>query len=174
MTIFGGICISGKSKSSKDWIYSLLIFTEEDNIVWMELSTFTDASEDTCAVLCFTQIVYSDDLVLIRQVKSANRLAPLKTISVCKLEQNAARMQSCLANLNLANWNHNGEGRYDARYFWTDSSIVRDRVWSVPTRYQVNVSHRIVDILMLKEPHECRFVPGKLNPEDDEQRRDLN
>ena len=138
------------------------LFPEEDKIVRTELHTFTDASEEACAASCNTRIVYSDGRVLIRHVKSATRLAPLKTVSVCKLELNAALVGSRLANFVQTALRR----RCDARYFWTDSSTVRNWVRAVSARYQVYVSHRIGEIQTLTEPHEWRFVPGKLNPVD--------
>jgi hypothetical protein len=36
----------------------------------------------------------------------------------------------------------------------------------VSSHYQVYVSHRIGEIQTLTEPHEWRFVPGRLNPAD--------
>ncbi|XP_032790469.2 uncharacterized protein LOC116927542 [Daphnia magna] len=137
------------------------LFPEEDDIVRMELHTFTDASEEACAASCYTRIVYSDGRILIRHVKSATRLAPLKTVSVCKLELNAALMGS-----RLANFVQTALRRCDARYFWTDSSTMRNWVRAVSARYQVYVSHRIGEIQTLTEPHEWRFVPGKLNLAD--------
>ena len=43
---------------------------------------------------------------------------------------------------------------------------MRNWVRAVSARYQVYVSHRIGEIQTLTEPHEWRFVPGKLNPAD--------
>jgi hypothetical protein len=126
------------------------LFPEEDNIVRMELHTFTDASEEACAASCYTRIVYSDGRVVIQYVKAATKLAPLKTISVCKLELNAALMGSRLANFVQTALRR----RCDVRYFWTDSSTVRNWVRAVSARYQVYVSHRIGEIQTLTESHE--------------------
>ena len=54
-----------------------------------ELHTFVDASEEACSASCYTRVVYQDDQVLVRHVKMITKLAPLKTVSVCKLELNA-------------------------------------------------------------------------------------
>jgi hypothetical protein len=91
------------------------------------------------AVSCYTRIVYSDVQILIRHVKSATRLAPLKTVSFCKLELNAALMGSRLANFVQTALRR----RCDARYFWTDSSKVQNWVRAVSVRYKKYVNHRI-------------------------------
>lgn len=54
----------------------------------------------------------------------------------------------------------------NARFFWTDSSTVRNWVRATATFYQTFVSHRIGEIQTLTEAREWRFVPGKLNPAD--------
>ena len=133
------------------------LFPDEDDIVRMELHTFTDASEEACAASCYTWMVYSDGRILIRHVKSATRLAPLKTVSVCKLELNAALVGSRLANFVQTALRR----RCDARYFWTDSSTVRNWVRAVSARYQVYVSHRIGEIQTLRN-----LMTGKLNLAD--------
>lgn len=104
-----------------------------------------------------------------RHVKAATKLAPTKTISVCKLELCAALLGSRLARfvekiLSV---------KMDARYFWTDSSTVRNWIRAISANYQVFVSHRTGEIQTLTEPHEWRFVPGKMNPADAATRSEL-
>lgn len=61
------------------------------NITRLELHIFDDASKEACATVCYTRMV-NHDAVLNRQVKAVTNLAPLKTISVYKLEPTAALM----------------------------------------------------------------------------------
>ncbi|XP_045031054.1 uncharacterized protein LOC123473776 [Daphnia magna] len=95
-------------------------------------------------------------------VKSATKLAPLKTVSVCKLELNAALMGARLARFVQGALRR----RFDARFFWTDSSTVRSWVRGTSSHYQVYVSHRIGEIQTMTEPGEWRYVPGRYNPAD--------
>ena len=60
--------------------FTSCLFPEEDKIIRMELHTFTDALWEACSVSCYTRIVYLDVRIFIRHVKSATRLAPLKTV----------------------------------------------------------------------------------------------
>ncbi|KAI9551306.1 hypothetical protein GHT06_002506 [Daphnia sinensis] len=138
------------------------IFPKVEEIVRTELHTFADASEEACAASCYTRVVYQDGRVLVRHVKTATKLAPLKTVSVCKLELNAGLMGARLAKFVQTALKR----ELDGRYFWTDSSTVRNWVRAVSSHYQVYVSHRIGEIQTLTEPHEWRFVPGRLNPAD--------
>lgn len=59
--------------------------------------------------------------VLVRHVKTATKLAPLKTVSVCKLELNAGLMGARLAKIVKTALKR----EMDGRFFWTDSSSGR-------------------------------------------------
>lgn len=77
--------------------FSRCLFPDEDNIITIELDTFVDASEEACAASCYIHNVYKDEHVVVRLVKSVTKLALLKTVSVCKLELNAAVLGARLA-----------------------------------------------------------------------------
>jgi hypothetical protein len=66
------------------------LFPYEVQITHRELHAFCDASEEAYAAVIYIRIHYSDGRVLVRQVRAANKLAPKKTISIPKLELNAA------------------------------------------------------------------------------------
>ncbi|XP_045030399.1 uncharacterized protein LOC123472602 [Daphnia magna] len=138
------------------------LFPDADEVRGLELHTFADASEEACAASCYVRLIYSDQRVLIRLVKSAIKLAPLKTVSVCKLELNAALMGARLAHFVQGALRR----RCDARFFWTDSSTVRSWVCGTSSHSQMYVSHRIGEIQTLTEPGEWWFVPGRYNPAD--------
>jgi hypothetical protein len=138
------------------------LFPKAEEIVSTELHTFADASEEACSASCYTRVVYQDGQVLVRHVKTVTKLAPLKTVSVCKLELNAGLMGARLAKFVQTALKR----KIDGRFFWTDSSTVRNWVRAVSSHYQVYVSHRIGEIQTLTEPDEWRFIPGRLNPAD--------
>ncbi|XP_032782640.2 uncharacterized protein LOC116920627 [Daphnia magna] len=138
------------------------LFPNEQNIVQSELHTFADASEEACAAVCYIRHSYQDGSVIVRHVKAATKLAPLKTVSVCKLELTAALLGARLARFVGESMTR----KVNIRKFWTDSSTVRNCVRAVSAQYQVYVSHRIGEIQTLTAAHEWRFVPGRLNPAD--------
>ncbi len=70
---------------------------KEDEILETELHTFTDASEKACAAVCYIRHGYADGSVIVRLVKAATKLAPVKTVSLCKLELTAALLGARLA-----------------------------------------------------------------------------
>ena len=60
-----------------------------------------------------------------------------------------------------------------SRFFWTDSSCVRQWVRATSTHYKAFVANRIGEIQELTEPHEWRHVPGKINVADIATRSEL-
>ncbi|XP_045033912.1 uncharacterized protein LOC116935697 [Daphnia magna] len=138
------------------------LFEREDFIVRTELHSFRDASEEAYAAVVYLRNVYVDGTVLVRHVGASTKLAPKKTISIPKLELNAALLAARLVRTvqtALTRTIH-------ARYLWTDSSTVRNRIRATASKYQVYVSHRIGEIQTLTEPQEWRFLPGRINPAD--------
>ena len=98
------------------------LFPKEDEILQTEFHTFTDASEKACAAVCYIEHGYADGSVIVRLVKAATKLAPVKTVSLCKLELNAALLGARLARFV-------GESLtrpLTRRFCWTDSSTVRN------------------------------------------------
>ncbi|XP_032784829.2 uncharacterized protein LOC116922564 [Daphnia magna] len=138
------------------------LFPEQSEITSSQLHVFGDASEEAYAAVVYLRHTYRSGRVQIRIVKASSKLAPKKTLSVPKLELNAALLssrvaaaiQSCL-NYPIQQW-----------FFWTDSSTVRNWIRATPSFYQVFVSNRIGEIQTLTETEEWRFVPGRLNPAD--------
>ena len=57
----------------RDVEFPRCLFPNEDNIVQTELHTFTDASEEACAAVCYLRHGYEDGSVVIHQVKNATK-----------------------------------------------------------------------------------------------------
>ena len=72
--------------------------------------------------MTYSRAVYRDGAILVRNVKAVTKLAPLKTLSIPKLELNAAVLRA-----RLARFVETAIMRaITSRYFWTDSSTVRN------------------------------------------------
>ena len=149
--------------------YPRCLFPNEDHIIRIELHTFCDASTEAFAAVVYVRSIYDDGQVVIRHVKGGTKLAPTKTLSVPRLELNAALLGSRMAKMVQTELTR----KVTARYFWTDSSTVRNWIRATAALYQTFVSHRIGEIQSLTEPQEWRFVPGKLNPADTATRSQL-
>ena len=138
------------------------LFPDEDDLIDSELHIFGDASEEAYAAVAYIRNHYQDGRVVIRQVKAATKLAPKQTISVPKLELNAAVLCARLGRFV-------GEAltrKVNRRFYWTDSSTVRNWIRATASFYQIFVGNRVGEIQTLTEASEWRFVPGRLNPAD--------
>ena len=137
------------------------LFPDKSWIAETEMHTFCDASEEAYAAVIYVHSIYTDGKILIRQVKAANNLAPLKAVSVPKLKLNAV-----LLGIRLARTVQQAvPSSIHRRYFWTDSSTVRNWIQAPIAYYQVYVSNRIGEIQTITGS-EWRFIPGKYNPAD--------
>jgi hypothetical protein len=136
------------------------LFPEEAQIIDAELHTFCDTSEKAYVAVIYLRVQYSDGHVLVRQVRAANKLAPMKTISIPKLELNAALLGARLLRTVLSTL----KSKIQRRKLWTDSSTVRNWIRATAAYYQIFVSNRIGEIQTITQPEEWRFIPGKLNP----------
>ena len=112
--------------------------------------------------MVYIRNIYNDGRIVIRHVKGGTKLAPTKTLSVPRLELNAAVLGARMAKMVQTELTR----EVASRYFWTDSSTVRNWIRATAAIYQTFVSHRIGEIQSLTEAQEWRFVPGTLNPAD--------
>ena len=139
-----------------------VLFPNEDSIRKIELHTFSDSSEEAFAAAVYLRLTYEDESVVVRLVMAKSKLTPMKTVSVAKNELNGA-----VLGARLAAFVQQAITRpIHARFFWTDSSCVRNWIRSTSAFYKPFVSQRIGEIQTLTKAEEWRFVPGKLNVSD--------
>ena len=156
----------------KSWVASLrqladlevprCLFPKTSDLVSLHLHTFGDASGEAYAAVTYTRAEYANGEFIVRLVKAATKLAPTKTLSIPKLELNAALLSARQAEYVKKSLRQ----PLSARFLWTDSSCVRNWIRAIAASYQPFVSHRIGEVQSLTEPHEWRFVSGRLNPAD--------
>jgi hypothetical protein len=80
----------------------ICLFPDQVQVSMIELHAFGDASEEIYAAVIYLRVVYSDGRNLVRQVKAVNKISPKKTISVPKLELNAAEVGGCSTSSNVS------------------------------------------------------------------------
>ena len=127
-----------------------------------QLHTFTDASEEAFAAAVYLRSAYPDGRVVTHLLVAKTKLALKKTLSVVKLELQAALRGSRLAAYVGAALTQ----PVAARFFWTDNSCVRNWLRSPSSLYKMFVSHRIGEIQASTSPEEWRYVPGAQNSSD--------
>ncbi|XP_057376189.1 uncharacterized protein LOC130697275 [Daphnia carinata] len=138
------------------------LFQNVESIAESQIHTFCDASEEAYGALVYLRNTYGDACVKIVQIKGSTKIAPKKCLSVPKLELNAALLGSRLALFVSSCLSH----RISRRYFWTDSSTVRNWIRATVSFYQVFVANRVGEIQTLTQTEEWRFIPMRLYPAD--------
>ncbi|KAL4153154.1 hypothetical protein QTP88_000987 [Uroleucon formosanum] len=125
---------------------------------------FCDASQDGCAALVYLHVLDFDNEASISLVGSKTKLAPIKTLSIPRLELNAALL--------LARWLHRLKCVLDPQlnitgiHAWTDSSIVLSWLVNRHESFKVFVSNRVHQIHTLLPGCRWSHVPSVNNPAD--------
>ena len=133
------------------------LFENENDILDIELYTFGDASEEAFAAVVYLRIIYRDEQPKIKFIMAKTKLAPKKTISVARLELQAALLGAKLGNYVSKAFTRN----ITQRYFWTDSSCVRNWIRSPPALYKPSQNRGNTDADRLKR---MAFHPRKAKP----------
>lgn len=125
----------------------------------LSLHTFADASKKAYSAVIFLRIE-TDEGVSVHLLAARSRVAPLKRISIPRLELLAATIASRLYSSIQEQFSQDIES-----YFWSDSSTVlswirRQEEWSV------FVINRVREIRKLTDERRWYHVPGFLNPAD--------
>lgn len=128
----------------------------------IELHTFCDASDKAFAAVSYWRFIYSDHDIEIAFIASKNRVAPLKPLSIPRMELSAALIGSRLAKTIISEH----EFIVNRRVFWSDSKTVSSWITSDPRTFKAFVAHRLGEIDELTEPSEWRWVPSSESPAD--------
>jgi hypothetical protein len=130
--------------------------------VKFEIHGFCDSSQSAYGATIFIRSVDSYGNGSTNLLCSKSRVAPLKTLTIPRLELCGSLllvrlMQKVLPILNL---------NIDQRYFWTDSSIVLSWIAAPPNTSNIFVANRVSEIQSLSELNEWRHISTKYNPAD--------
>ncbi|XP_055621992.1 uncharacterized protein LOC129765605 [Toxorhynchites rutilus septentrionalis] len=128
----------------------------------MELHVFVDASEEAYSSAAYFRIVERGEVRCVL-VSSKTKVAPVKSISVPRLELQAAIIGVRLAK--MITDSHTLEIK--RRTFWTDSSTVLSWICSDHRRYKQYVAVRVGEILSESTMAEWRWVPSQMNVADE-------
>ncbi|GBO33783.1 hypothetical protein AVEN_31648-1 [Araneus ventricosus] len=126
----------------------------------LSVHVFCDASQKAYATCIFLRVEQGDKIV-VTLVHARSRVAPVKTVTIPRLE-----LLACLIGARLLSSVLNDLKLYDVNiYCWTDSTtalcwIQRDQNWGT------FVQNRVREIRSLTSPTVWRHVPGALNAAD--------
>ena len=127
-----------------------------------ELHVFADASEDTmCAVACLRSQPrkYSADLAFV--IENC-RVAPMRHLSILRLELQAAVMAVRLKEQIVKE----NEKKINSCSFWSDSTTLLQWIHSSHRKQQVFLANRVAEILDTTDVSQWKHVSGINNPAD--------
>ena len=131
-----------------------------------QLHHFADASEVAYGVVTYLRTCYEDGTAHTTLVAAKSRLAPLKTLTIPRLELQAATLaarqdEAIRRELDL---------ELEPSLFWTDSTTVLRYINNEQRRFQTFVANRVTEIRGISEARQWRHVPSEENPADDASR----
>ncbi|RLU15991.1 hypothetical protein DMN91_011749 [Ooceraea biroi] len=128
----------------------------------IQLHGFADASEAAYGACIFFRSVDASGTHSVKLVCFKTRVAPLKQISLPKLELCAAVLLARLYSVVHKAF----KLKFDKIVLWSDSTIVLQWINMSPHRLKSFVANRITEIQQLTETCEWRHVPSLDNPAD--------
>lgn len=128
----------------------------------LELHGFCDSSERGYAAITYLR-TYRNDGYFIYFICSKSRVAPLKTISIPRLELCAAVLLAELIEFVLNTYT---QISFNKIYCWTDSTVALSWIKSHPHRWKTFVSNRVSFIQERVDPQDWHHVGSAQNPAD--------
>ena len=130
------------------------------------LHHFCDASEAAYGVCSYLVVESTDGRVESHLVMAKSRLAPLKHVTIPRLELQAAVLATRVHEVLSQEF----DLPLDPPVFWTDAAIVLAYIKAEERRFHTYVANRVSEIRSRSSPDSWRHVPGDLNPADDASR----
>ncbi|XP_067625507.1 uncharacterized protein [Eurosta solidaginis] len=136
----------------------------------LQLHVFVDASEDAFAAVAYWRSCNSFGDVEVAFVCAKSKCAPMKTLTIPRLELQAAvlgtRLMQCIREEHLVD--------IEDCILWSDSTTVIKWLRSEHRRYKPFVQHRVAEILATTNIRNWRWIPSALNVADETTRKNDN
>ena len=132
-----------------------------DREMTSELHFFADASETAYGAVCYLKVGAPHKFKVSFIIGKA-RLAPIKLITIPRLELCAAVLAARLAELVRRELRLS----VNTTYFWTDSMTVLRYIQNTTSRYKTFVANRLGTIHDLTDVAQWHFIEGTINPAD--------
>jgi hypothetical protein len=127
-----------------------------------ELHMFSDASELAYGSAVYLKAYDANGHSKCSLIIGKSRLAPIKAMSIPRLELAAAVVAVRLYQIVIEEL----DIQISERYFWTDSMIVLGYIRNEKKRFKTFVANRLSVIHEVTSPHDWRYVPSNSNPAD--------
>ena len=129
----------------------------------IQLHVFADASEMGFGAVCYARYSFPDGTIKVSFVMARDRVAPLKQLSIPRLELQAAVLAVrlyCVVKQELTI-------SIEDTTFWSDSKTVLQYIANESRRFHTFVANRVSEIHDATKTTQWRHVPGRCNPADD-------
>lgn len=130
----------------------------------LQLHIFVDASEDAFAAVAYWRFVTSDEEASITFVCAKTKCAPLKPLTIPRLELQAAVLGTRMKQMIIE---EHKTIQVNRCVFWTDSKTVIKWIASQNRRYKPFVAHRVAEILAATDVSHWRWLPTQYNVADE-------
>ncbi|XP_023314096.1 uncharacterized protein LOC111693534 [Trichogramma pretiosum] len=128
----------------------------------VELHVFCDASLEAYAAMAYARFIDKDTVVGISLIMSRARVAPLKPLTIPRLELQAALLGARLRDTLIKELDFD----FSRKVLWSDSTTVLHWIRNEPCTKQTYVAHRLGEIGDLTRANEWRWLPSRANPAD--------
>ena len=135
----------------------------ESEVERRELHAFADASELAFGAVAYLRVLYRNGDITNTFVLSKSRLAPIKPLTIPRLELQAVVLGTRLKNTIIEEI----DTHIHQVCFWTDSMHVLQYINNEERRFKVFVSNRVAEIQQNSDVEQWRHIPGQDNRADD-------
>ncbi|GFW71857.1 integrase catalytic domain-containing protein [Trichonephila clavipes] len=126
-----------------------------------EIHCFSDASKSAYGTILYLRFVTCNNEIETSFICSKSRVAPLKSLTLPRLELTAALLSARLAKQVSSCL------KFDANiYYWTDSLISYYWIRGDSSAFKPYIKNRVQEIQFLSDPMQWGHCPGKDNPAD--------
>jgi hypothetical protein len=133
------------------------------NPVGIQLHHFSDASNIGYGVITYLRLVNESGDVHCSFVCAKSRVAPIKQISIPRMELTAATVAVRINNMLMKELTI----PIDDVHFWTDSTTVIKYINNETSRFRTFVANRLTEIRDSSQPSQWRYVKSEDNPGDE-------
>ncbi|XP_045446878.1 uncharacterized protein LOC123655084 [Melitaea cinxia] len=157
----------------KSWLKFVTDLKQLDNLniprhvvcqspVNIQFHAFCDSSKDAYGACVYVRSVDFNGTTQVRLLCSKTRVAPIKTVTIPRLELCGALVAAKLLEKVLKTTRLH----IDSCFLWTDSSVVLGWLKTPPNKLKPFVKNRVADIQEITNSYLWRHVPTSSNPAD--------
>nr|CAH7719124.1 unnamed protein product [Callosobruchus chinensis] len=130
--------------------------------IHIELHGFADASQKAYGACIYFRSIDATGKIQVNLLCAKSRVAPLKSVTIPRLELCAALLLAQLFNKVTTSCRLNPDGIY----LWSDSMVALNWIKSSPHQWKVFVANRVSEIQSLTKTEHWHYIATQDNPAD--------